>query len=116
MQMVSACVYLLMAVACISSVAAFLPQRQARWAQQLHAKTPLAAGGKRFEAEEGSSMLAACAKLGLRVPTKCKKGECGTCTVTCGGKKIRACIGKVPDAPRLKSLLEKGLVVTVDNA
>ena len=80
------------------------------------AKTPLVANGKRFEAEEGSSMLAACAKLGLKVPTKCKKGECGTCTVTAGGKKIRACIGKVPDAPRLKSLLEKGLVVTVDNA
>ena len=39
----------------------------------------------------------------------------GTCTVTCAGQKIRACIGKVPQAPRLKSLIEKGLVVTVDN-
>lgn len=116
MQSVALCAILLLA--CISSVAAFLPQhRMARGvAHELHAKTPLVAGGKRFEAEEGSSMLAACAKLGLKVPTKCKKGECGTCTVTAGGKKIRACIGKVPDAPRLKSLLEKGLVVTVDNA
>lgn len=80
------------------------------------AKTPLVANGKRVEADEGSSMIQACSKLGLKVPTKCKKGECGTCTVTVGGKKIRACIGKVPDAPRLKSLIEKGLEVKVDNA
>jgi succinate dehydrogenase/fumarate reductase-like Fe-S protein len=54
-------------------------------------------------------------KLGLKVPTDCKKGDCGTCTVTVAGQKIRACVGKVPPAPRLKSLKEKGLVVTVDN-
>eukprot|EP01035_Chromulina_nebulosa_P020810 gene20810-26978_t len=57
----------------------------------------------------------ACTKLGLKVPTKCKKGECGTCTVTVAGNKIRACVGKVPPAPRLKSLIEKGLSVSVDN-
>ena len=78
--------------------------------------TPLVAGGKRFEAKPGSSMLAATKKLGLKVPLACKKGDCGTCTVTCGGKKVRACIGKVPDAPKLKSLQEKGLAITVDNA
>ena len=77
--------------------------------------TPLVAGGKRFEAKPGSSMLAATKKLGLKVPTSCKKGDCGVCTVTVGGKKIRSCIGKVPDAPKLKSLQEKGLQVTVDN-
>jgi hypothetical protein len=44
------------------------------------------------------------------------KGECGTCTTTVAGVKIRACIGKVPPAPRLKSLMEKGLAVAVDNA
>ena len=59
--------------------------------------------------------LQACQKLGLKVPTKCKKGECGTCSVNVAGVKIRACIGKVPPAPRLKSLIEKGLAVTVDN-
>lgn len=79
------------------------------------ATTPLTAGGKRVEAAPGSSMLAACTKLGLKVPLDCRKGECGTCTVTCGGQKIRACIGKVPPAPKLKSLIEKGLAVTVDN-
>lgn len=79
-------------------------------------KTPLVANGKRFEADPGSSMMTACTKLGLRVPTKCKKGECATCTVTVAGNKIKACIGKVPAAPKLKSLIEKGLVVSVDNA
>ena len=49
-------------------------------------------------------------------PPTMNQGECGTCTTTVGGVKIRACIGKVPPAPRLKSLIEKGLVVTVDNA
>ena len=60
-------------------------------------------------------MLQACTKLGLRVPTKCKKGECGTCTVTVAGNKYKACIANVPPSPRLKSLIEKGLAVTVDN-
>ena len=77
--------------------------------------TPLTAGGKRVEATPGSSMLEACKKLGLKVPLDCRKGDCGTCTVTVGGQKVRACVGKVPPAPRLKSLQEKGLAVSVDN-
>eukprot|EP00614_Pseudopedinella_elastica_P003942 CAMPEP_0172584198 /NCGR_PEP_ID=MMETSP1068-20121228/3779_1 /TAXON_ID=35684 /ORGANISM="Pseudopedinella elastica, Strain CCMP716" /LENGTH=113 /DNA_ID=CAMNT_0013378291 /DNA_START=80 /DNA_END=421 /DNA_ORIENTATION=+ len=72
---------------------------------------PLTANGKRVEVAAGSSMIAACNKLGLKVPTNCKKGDCGTCTVNVGGKNVRACIGKVPPAPRLKSVLEKGLPV-----
>ena len=76
-------------------------------------KTPLVANGKRVEADPGSSLLAACQKLGLRVPTDCKKGECGVCTVSVGGQKIKSCIGKVPPAPKLKSLLEKGLPVSL---
>ena len=80
-----------------------------------NALTPLTANGKRFEAQPGTSMMAACLKLGLKVPTDCRKGECGACTVTVAGQKIRACVGKVPPAPRLKSLVEKGLAVTVDN-
>ena len=78
--------------------------------------TPLTTGAKRVEVASGSSMLAATKKLGLKVPLSCKKGDCGVCTVTVGGKKIRSCIGKVPDAPKLKSLQEKGLPVSVDNA
>lgn len=79
-------------------------------------KTPLVANGKRVEVDPGSSLIQACVKLGLKVPTQCRKGDCGTCTVTVAGSKIRACIGKVPPAPRLKSLIEKGLAVSVDNA
>merc|ERR1740117_1308155 len=56
-------------------------------------------------------MMAACKKLGMKIPTSCKKGDCGTCTVNVGGKNIKACVGKVPPAPKLKSVLEKGLPV-----
>ena len=59
--------------------------------------------------------MQACAKLGLKVPYKCKKGECATCTVTVGGVKYKACVGKVPPIPKLNSILEKGLSVSVDN-
>ena len=76
-------------------------------------KVPLSANGKRIEVPEGSSMMAACKKLGLSVKTSCKKGDCGTCTVNVGGKNIRACVGKVPPAPKLKSVQEKGLPVKV---
>ena len=101
----------------LGGVVAFRPlPRSGAFSWRLRDKTPLVAGGKRVEVEAGSSMMQACAKLGLKVPTKCKKGDCGTCTVTVGGKKVRACIGKVPDAPKLKSLIEKGLPVSVDNA
>ena len=48
--------------------------------------------------------MAACKKLGINVKTNCKKGDCGTCTVNIGGKSMRACIGKVPPAPKLKSI------------
>ena len=77
---------------------------------------PLVANGKRYEAPEGSSLNAACQKLGLKVPFKCKKGECATCTVTIGGLKYKPCVAKVPPVPMLKSILEKALTVTVDNA
>ena len=50
-------------------------------------------------------------KLGVPVKTNCKKGDCATCTVKVGGKAMRACIGKVPPAPKLKSVQEKGLPV-----
>jgi hypothetical protein len=46
----------------------------------------------------------------------CLKGQCNICMVTVGGVKIRACCGKVPTAPKLKSVLEKGLAISVDNA
>ena len=76
------------------------------------AQVKLTGNGKTCKVGEGSSMLAACKKLGMNIKTNCKKGDCGTCTVKCGGKAIRACVGKVPPAPRLKSVQEKGLPVS----
>ena len=68
-------------------------------------------GAKSVSVGAGSSLMAACKKLGINVKTNCKKGDCGTCTVNVGGKSMRACTGKVPPAPKLKSVQEKGLPV-----
>lgn len=73
-------------------------------------KTPLVFNGKRKEFAPGSNLLKACNALGMKVPTSCKKGDCGTCTVSVAGKLQKSCVGKVPPAPKLKSLIEKGLV------
>ena len=40
-----------------------------------------------------------------------KRGDCATCQVFIAGYATRACIGKVPPEPKLKSLQEKGLEV-----
>ena len=75
-------------------------------------KVKLTNGGKSCQVAAGSSMMAACKKLGINVKTNCKKGDCGTCTVRVGGKAVKACVGKVPPAPKLKSVMEKGLPVS----
>uniref|UniRef100_A0A7S3NPX4 2Fe-2S ferredoxin-type domain-containing protein n=1 Tax=Aureoumbra lagunensis TaxID=44058 RepID=A0A7S3NPX4_9STRA len=79
----------------------------------LYAATPLTnvATGKKITVPEGSNLGAACSKLGIKVPYNCKKGDCGTCSVSVGGKILRACTAKVPPAPKLKSVAEKGLPV-----
>ena len=86
-------------------------QRTSTAASVVMNKTPLVYGNKRVEVPPGSSMMAATKKLGMKVKTSCKKGDCGTCTINVGGKSIRACVGKVPPAPKLKSLIEKGIPV-----
>lgn len=106
---------LLIICCCLVANALLTKPLVTRWSTRLFNKTPLVAGGKRFEAEPGTPLLTACKSLGLNVPTKCKKGECGTCTVSVGGYKYKACVAKVPPAPKLKSLIEKGLAVAVDN-
>ena len=75
-------------------------------------KVKLTNGGKSCQVAAGSSMLAACKKLGINVKTNCKKGDCGTCTVKVGGRAVKACIGKVPQPPKLKSVMERGLPVS----
>ena len=74
-------------------------------------KTPLTYNGKRAEFAPGSSMMAATKRLGMKEKTNCKKGDCGTCSVYVGGMSFSACVGMVPPAPKLKSLLEKGIPV-----
>ena len=69
------------------------------------------AAGKSTMAAPGSKLSAACGKLGIKPKYSCKKGDCGSCTLSVGGQRIKACVGKVPNPPALKSLQEKGLVV-----
>ena len=39
------------------------------------------------------------------------RGDCGSCTISVAGNRVKACVGKVPPEPKLKSLQEKGLPV-----
>lgn len=71
--------------------------------------TKLSYNGKSVEVREGTPLKNAVSKLGYKPKYSCKKGDCGSCTVSVGGTRIKACVGKVPPAPRLKSLQEKGL-------
>lgn len=73
--------------------------------------TKLNFGGKMVDAKPGSPLKNACAKAGFKPKYSCKKGDCGSCTISVGGTRVKACVGKVPPEPRLKSLQEKGLVV-----
>jgi hypothetical protein len=41
----------------------------------------------------------------------CNRGDCGSCTLSVGGSRMRPCVAKVPPEPKLKSLQEKGLEV-----
>ena len=73
--------------------------------------TILSANGKKADFKEGSPLKNACAKLGVKPKYSCKKGDCSTCTITVGGSRMKPCVDKVPPAPKLKSLQEKGLPV-----
>jgi len=37
-----------------------------------------------------------CNAARVKVPYNCQNGECGTCTIKMNGKKVRACVSKVP--------------------
>ena len=73
--------------------------------------TILTYNGKKKNFKAGSPMKKAAAGLGVKPRYSCKKGDCGSCTLNVGGQRIKACVGKVPDEPRLKSLQEKGLEI-----
>mmetsp|Transcript_128864 Transcript_128864/g.223489 ORF Transcript_128864/g.223489 Transcript_128864/m.223489 type:complete len:147 (-) Transcript_128864:198-638(-) len=76
-------------------------------------QTRLRYEGKVIDVPTGSSLMSAAQKLGIKVPTQCKKGECGTCTITVGTQPMRACSAQVPDPPRQPSLQEKGIPITI---
>mmetsp|Transcript_24770 Transcript_24770/g.30442 ORF Transcript_24770/g.30442 Transcript_24770/m.30442 type:complete len:133 (+) Transcript_24770:118-516(+) len=73
--------------------------------------TVLTYNGKKKNFKAGSPLKKAAAALGVKPKYSCKKGDCASCTLNVGGTRIKACIGKVPPEPRLKSLQEKGLAI-----
>mmetsp|Transcript_2429 Transcript_2429/g.5425 ORF Transcript_2429/g.5425 Transcript_2429/m.5425 type:complete len:112 (+) Transcript_2429:94-429(+) len=73
--------------------------------------TVLTHKGKKKNFKPGSPMKNAASGLGIKPRYSCRKGDCNSCTLSVGGQRIKACVGKVPPEPRLKSLQEKGLEV-----
>jgi len=73
--------------------------------------TILTYGSKKKNFKAGSPLKNACANLGIKPKYSCKKGDCGSCTMTVGGSRVKVCVGKVPAEPTLKSLKEKGLAI-----
>jgi hypothetical protein len=73
--------------------------------------TVLTYGGKKKNFKPGSPLKSAASALGVKPKYSCKKGDCGSCTLSVGGQRIKACVGKVPPEPKLKSLQEKGLEI-----
>mmetsp|Transcript_28003 Transcript_28003/g.80423 ORF Transcript_28003/g.80423 Transcript_28003/m.80423 type:complete len:114 (-) Transcript_28003:98-439(-) len=73
--------------------------------------TVLTYNGKKKNFKAGSPLKSAASALGVKPKYSCRKGDCGSCTLSVGGQRIKACIGKVPPEPKLKSLQEKGLEV-----
>ena len=73
--------------------------------------TVLTYGAKKRNFRAGSSLKQAANALGVKPKYSCRKGDCGSCTLSVGGSRIKACVGKVPPEPSLKSLKEKGLAI-----
>lgn len=73
--------------------------------------TILTYNGKKKDFKAGSPLSVAVKQLGVPVKYSCKKGDCATCQISLAGRMTRCCIGKVPEEPRLKSLIEKGLEI-----
>ncbi|CAB9506011.1 expressed unknown protein [Seminavis robusta] len=75
--------------------------------------TILTYGNKKKDFKPGTPLKTALPQLGVKPVYSCRKGDCATCQVLIGGQFTRACIGKVPAEPKLKSLQENGLPVSV---
>ena len=95
LRMNNFCVVLVLVIILpLASGFAFIPSPQPP-TTSLHAKVKLVNGAKSFMAAPGSKMSAACSKLGIKPKYSCKKGDCGSCTVSVGGSRVKACVGKV---------------------
>mmetsp|Transcript_15567 Transcript_15567/g.29365 ORF Transcript_15567/g.29365 Transcript_15567/m.29365 type:complete len:121 (-) Transcript_15567:406-768(-) len=107
---------LLLFTAGLSKIHAFIAPtttfaQQARTISTDLKMTVLTYNGKKKDFKPGSPLKDACASLGVKPKYSCKKGDCGSCTITVAGSRVKACVGKVPPEPRLKSLQEKGLEI-----
>lgn len=111
--MISRIASLFIVVAIAASDAFVQPERPQtyRASTELFGQVKLTHNGRSGQFGEGSPLKNACAKLGVKPKFSCRKGDCGSCTVSVGGSRIKACVGKVPPQPRLKSLQEKGLEI-----
>mmetsp|Transcript_62470 Transcript_62470/g.94348 ORF Transcript_62470/g.94348 Transcript_62470/m.94348 type:complete len:114 (+) Transcript_62470:165-506(+) len=87
------------------------PQKNRRVKGTSLQMTVLTYNGKKRDFKAGSPLKAAASGLGIKPKYSCRKGDCGSCTLSVGGQRIKACVGKVPPEPRLKSLQEKGLEI-----
>mmetsp|Transcript_22677 Transcript_22677/g.27811 ORF Transcript_22677/g.27811 Transcript_22677/m.27811 type:complete len:110 (-) Transcript_22677:321-650(-) len=103
-------ILLLVAIATCSNAFVVSPSKPFRSTTNLQ-MTILNYKGKKIDFKAGSPLKNACAKLGVKPKYSCKKGDCGSCTISVAGNRVKACVGKVPPEPRLKSLQEKGLEI-----
>lgn len=96
----------------VASVHAFMPASSSSIQRTAPLEmTVLTYNGKKKDFRAGSPMKNAASALGVKPRYSCKKGDCNSCTLSVGGQRIKACVGKVPPEPRLKSLQEKGLEI-----
>mmetsp|Transcript_22675 Transcript_22675/g.31756 ORF Transcript_22675/g.31756 Transcript_22675/m.31756 type:complete len:115 (+) Transcript_22675:155-499(+) len=106
--------FILVIVAAICGTNAFVPNQHSSFLTKTSSTelfTVLSYNGKKKDFKAGSPLKNACANLGVKPKYSCKKGDCASCTISVGGTRVKACVGKVPPEPRLKSLQEKGLEI-----
>ena len=56
---------------------------------------------KKILISSGSPLSLAAARTELRLSFQCKQGTCSSCETFLDGKRVRTCITKVPDKPKI---------------
>ena len=92
-----------------TSIATKSPIHAPRWGKTtaLHASAHVLQSGKKQvrvtingkpapAAKTGQTVLAVAQKIGVRIPTYCKRGACGTCVCYMNYRKVHACKEKIP--------------------